>query len=385
MPTLTGSENLFTEVPIAENGTFSAVFRYFLKGEPREFRDNAQPVLLLHAATLGRKMFIEPNGGFVKYLLDLETDGAPRYDVFTLDWRSSNQLFGNWGEGGEGFTFDDYRVDRVAFDDVPAGVGAVAKVRKGRPLRIVAHCIGGTATAQALAAGKIGGLGDPPIDHIVLSTLGLFYRQGIDGALKTSENIMRDLESSFPKEIGVSPHVAFDKSGLRWNALLEPMYQTWAGTVFPHPCNLEFCKRIWFLYGGDYRSTDMEAMHTREILGRHFGALPVGLCRQLIENCQRGWAAPFSSRNNREYLRADPFAGRSITLITGSENQVWHRDSIDSMYEWLGRSLRGRAQRIEKRVFDDYGHVDLWWSTKAPKDVFSYVERRLRETPSAAT
>ena len=55
----------------------------------------------------------------------------------------------------------------------------------------------------------------------------------------------------------------------------------------------------------------------------------------------------------------------ALTLITGTENQVWHRDSIDCMHEWLHRELGSGARKIRKRVFEDYGHVDLWWSRRA--------------------
>jgi hypothetical protein len=71
------------------------------------------------------------------------------------------------------------------------------------------------------------------------------------------------------------------------------------------------------------------------------------------------------------------FAAFDVTLLTGSENQLWHRDSIDRMHEWL---LRSRAVSVEKRIFDRFGHQDLWWSPRAAErdGVYDYVERRLR-------
>src|SRR4030095_7251309 len=98
-----------------------------------------------------------------------------------------------------------------------------------------------------------------------------------------------------------------------------------------------------------------------EGLGGHFGAMPIGLYRHIVENCRRGWAArgEVSPRTTpHELLDPEGFRGKDITLITGTENQVWHRDSIDRMFEWL---RRGRSTAVvRKRVLERYGHVDLW-------------------------
>ena len=86
-------------------------------------------------------MFLEPDGGFVGHLLRQRTeDGGPAFDVFTLDWRSSNLLFGAAGEGLQGpgcpdDPINDYRIDRAAEQDLPAGLAAVARRASGRPHR----------------------------------------------------------------------------------------------------------------------------------------------------------------------------------------------------------------------------------------------------------
>ncbi|HEY6555695.1 MAG TPA: hypothetical protein VI072_00420, partial [Polyangiaceae bacterium] len=57
-------------------------------------------------------------------------------------------------------------------------------------------------------------------------------------------------------------------------------------------------------------------------------------------------------------------------------NQLWHRDSIDRMYDWLRRDPR---VRVTKRVFERYGHQDLWWSPRSaePGGVYDYVASHL--------
>lgn len=349
-------------------------------------RGAARPVLLIHAATLGREMFAVPGGGLIAHLLRQSEGRRPLFDVFTLDWRSSNLLFGNLGEGAAGGA-DDYRVERVAEIDVPEGIEAVAALHPGQAVHVVAHCMGAAATAQAIASGSIGAAGapgrrgpQPPLGQVVLATIGLFYRLGVDGWLKVADDIIGELEA---RGVGfLSPHAACPEVAerCRWPRPFERMFGTWRRSVFAHGCRSEFCDRLWFLYGGDYRADDMMTLHDdrgRAGLTGHFGAMPIGLYRHIVDNCRRGWAArwdPASPADDHALLAAERFRGKHLTLITGAENQVWHRDSIDRMYEWLRRELGlGAEATVRKRVFERYGHVDLWWSSEAPREVFPYL------------
>jgi hypothetical protein len=381
---------------LAGRPPFWEVHRYWLPGagaadQQRAARAGARPVVLVHAATLGRRMFLEPDGGFVGHLLRQREGRRFAFDVYTLDWRSSNLLFGPAGECLEGphrppDVTSCYRLDRAAEEDLPEGLAAVARERPDAPLSLVAHCMGAAAVAQALASRRIGCRDDrqqPPLDKIVLSTIGLFYRLGVDGWLKVADNIVAELESEGVPFL--SPHLAdAPPPRCRWPDRFERMFEAWRASLFSHGCQASFCDRLWFLYGGDYRADDMMDLHDDSGPGGlqgHFGAMPIGLYRHIVENCRRGWAARWevSPRTHPyELLEPEGFRGRDITLITGSENQVWHRDSIDRMYEWLQRTLGrtgpGRpATGMRKRVFDRFGHIDLWWSSQAPAQVFPFV------------
>lgn len=362
--------------PCGEDPPWWALFSHHLPGEAPELRRQAQPILLIHAATLGRQMFLEPDGGFARHLLERRlSSGKPKFAVYTLDWRSSNLLF---DPGQRASPPDRFRIDRVAAEDIPRGLAKLAERHPHQPIDIVAHCLGAGSVAHALATGTIGGSdpGQPRIGRIVLSTLGLFYRMGVDGWLKTSDNIMRKLEAA--GVYAISPHV--ENPSHRWPDELESMFRTWRRTVFPHDCGDPFCDRIWFLYGGDFRADHMLEMHN-QALRRHFGALPVGLCTHIIENCQRGFAVSYDS--HQPLLDPAPFAHRDLLLMTGSENQVWHRDSIDRMYEWLRRELGPAAAHVRRLVFENYGHVDVWWSDGAARDVFAAVTAWLEREPTA--
>jgi hypothetical protein len=356
-------------VPVDAADPLRQVWRHRLASDAVGARDGATPVLLIHAATLGRDMFLEPKGGFAKYLLGKRAVDGPAFDVLTLDWRASNNLLGKDGGPANELPADEFRVDRVA-DDVEFGVRAAAGLHAGKPVTIVAHCMGAAGTAQAIASGKIG-TGEAPVGDLVLATIGLFYRIGIDNALKTSENVMRLLEAS--RVSVLSPHVDAGAAPA-WPEDFESMYRMWRATLMPHGCGNDFCDRLWFMFGGDYRASNIQALHDQAgFLQSQFGAMPVGLYNHIVVNCQRGFAVPWLAQDSRELLNARRFQGRRITLLTGNENQVWHRDSIDTMYEWLLSTVDRRTTTVRKVVVPYFGHVDLWWSGQSQVQVFTKV------------
>ena len=266
--------------------------------------------------------------------------------------------------------------------DVRNGLDVAAGRHGGERVHVVAHCIGAAATSQAIATGAV-----PPsrLANVVLSTIALFYRVGLDGVLKTAENVMAAFEVQGVEAL--SPYADFDGPASQdWPVAFKDMYNMWLETIFQHGCGIDLCNRLWFMYGGDYRADDMEDIHrSPELLRQQFGAMPVGLYRHVIDNCRRGWAGAWDSTDARQLLNPEPFRGLPLTLITGTENQVWHRDSIDRMHEWLHRELGSGARKIRKRVFEDYGHVDLWWSRRAnePGQVFPYLIDALKRPPES--
>ena len=54
-------------------------------------------------------------------------------------------------------------------------------------------------------------------------------------------------------------------------------------------------------------------------------------------------------------------------------NQVWHRDGVDLMHEWL----LGAGAPSAKRVFAGANIQELLWGARAAEEVFPVVERGL--------
>jgi pimeloyl-ACP methyl ester carboxylesterase len=111
-------------------------------------------------------------------------------------------------------------------------------------------------------------------------------------------------------------------------------------------------------------------------LRRQFGALPLRMYVQGARNVRRGWAGRFDAALDDDSLIRpecrDRFHQlRQVTLVSGERNQLWHRNSIDRMSEWLAR---GRPPRRHRRVIvRGYGHQDLLWGRTATEDVFRAI------------
>jgi hypothetical protein len=128
---------------------------------------------------------------------------------------------------------------------------------------------------------------------------------------------------------------------------------------------------------------------TRSVIREQFGAVPFEFYRHGAQNILRGFAAEVDAEGRldcttpndeisaelaKRYVNLAPFGEFDITLLTGAENPLWHRDSIDRMGEWLSRL--GAVPR--KHVLDGYGHQDLWWGRTSHDDVFPLVFNAIR-------
>jgi pimeloyl-ACP methyl ester carboxylesterase len=341
-------------------------------------------VLLVHGASASSRTFEVPAqrpalaGGLTAYLIDRG------WDVWLLDWRSSGTLAAVLiDDGARSLPPQRFNLDE-ARDDLVVALERIAEITQhAAPIPIVGHCIGGALVAHAVATLKREA--ESRIGNIVLTTLGLFFSTSLDDWVKGHERFLEEvwwmlqLRQS-PADFFISPWVADKGFGERhtWPPPLEEAYQIWKETPLPHGCDSEFCRRACFMFGMPYRSADMMELHDEPQpagLWRQFGRMPLATYMHCVQNLRRGWVAPWQvDDSDTSCLNPEPFARRKVTLITGEENQVWHRDSIDRMYEWLRRELDLRCRpHIRKHVLRGYGHQDLYWSAKAHTDVYPLI------------
>jgi hypothetical protein len=127
------------------------------------------------------------------------------------------------------------------------------------------------------------------------------------------------------------------------------------------------------------------------VLKDQFGAIPLHMYLHAAQNIRRRHATFYEDKNlSDEVFISDAARGQfsdldKVTLITGARNRLWHRNSIDLMYEWLTQGRLRPGYRVQKHILPNYGHQDLLWGKKAPADVYEFIEKGLRPEPSPVT
>lgn len=371
-------------------------------------RDTRGAVLLLHGASASSETFLEPQGhSLVEYLTQ------ERFDVWLLDWRGSHRVIDQLLDPSHR---DKFTMDAVAEHDIPLAIERIhaARAKEGKaglPLHVVAHCFGAGCLAMSVAAGKLEQL---EVTNIVLLTLGLFYVAPWDGFIKAEDFVLERVLGTAPQVTAIRPGTkpprkrpdhgwaeerrrrrTRDAESMRlgvarsslpptrsdtpeiWPSELEEAYETWPKQLLPS-CDSELCHRVSFMFGQPYLEQNLaDGIHTPGKLSMLFGSMPIALYVHAGQNVRRGYAAPFdapldvkSKHELKAYLRHAPFDRHHVTLITGTENTIWHCDSIHRMHDWLMSSGR---RRVTKHVLPDYGHQDLLWGKSSKRDVFPKI------------
>jgi hypothetical protein len=238
----------------------------------------------------------------------------------------------------------------------------------GKEVHVIAHCMGAGCLAFGLGNASLRREILPHLGNVVLCTLGLFFEAPWDGFTKIQDHLLDLVMGNHPSCLGISPQVTDEK---KWPDLFEFGFQKWARSWKP-ACSDPFCHRLAFMFGSPYLETNLSA-GIHESLPEFFGQIPVAHYAHAAQNALRGYAAPFNVERDsldmwESCLDIAGFEGLRIGLVTGRENVLWHRDSIDRMYDWLRRKLSDRQCR--KCVFAGYAHQDLFWGKNAAADVF---------------
>ena len=350
--------------------------------ELRHHRGPGKPVLLVHGASAQSDTFrIGETETLVGHLLGPDR----RFDVWTLDWRASMRRVAEIYCHNQA---TDFTIDAAARHDIPAAIAAMRQQGVTGRIGIVGHCMGGAIVTQGIVQGV---LPASDVDNVVITALGLFYRAAIDNVVKAEDGVLEQLLFDQHQDL-LHPITKWATNLCQqhpgegdWDPLLQKPYEIWKQTPLRHDCNIKICHRVSYMFGMPYIPDNIPAIHGSSAgsssLSLQFGYIPVQFLLHCCQNLRRGYAAPFvlksrgrSLASHDQLLNQAAFRDRKLTLITGDLNSLWHRDSIDTMYEWL---LRGRPSdrpaQVRKHVLPGYGHQDLHWGTKAPNDVFPLI------------
>jgi pimeloyl-ACP methyl ester carboxylesterase len=373
-------------------------------------KEARKPVLLLHGASANHRTFITPkaDGGIATWL------AMHNFDPWLLDWRGSGLVLDDTrNEGSLKKRSDDYNFNDAAEHDVGAAIKAIRVHHKTAKIAAIGFCMGGGVLAEAIALGCVTA---DDLDYVVLMTLGLFYEVPIDGRLKSEDRTLERLESRASKKppfLYVDPRVASSKLDLRapWPEDLDDLYKEWPAGLKSHDEGVgdnaapgvgasglaggskalldpvtHMCNRVSFMYGMPYQHGNLvDEIHETSppCLPELFGAIPLHMYIHGAKNIRAGRATFYKAGTRSDDLFVSDAARErfkrltKVTLITGALNRLWHRDSIDRMYEWLRRGQLRDSDQILKHVIPGYGHQDLLWGKCSPKDVFPKILKAL--------
>jgi hypothetical protein len=253
-------------------------------------------------------------------------------------------------------------------------------------IAIVGHCMGGAIVAQGIVQDVIRAA---DVENVVLTALGLFYKGALDDVLKAEDQVLEELLANgqyllHPTKRWDPSVCTQDPGNGDWDRLLQEPYKIWLDTPLAHACKVEFCHRISYMFGMPYLPDNIPSIHTN-YLPSQFGYIPLQFLLHCCQNLRRGYCGLFVRNGSgstlppdQRYLKPQAFRDRKLTLITGDLNCLWHRDSIDTMYDWLRRGRTSdQPRKLLKHVLTGYGHQDLHWGAEAPGQVFPLIRAGL--------
>jgi len=333
------------------------------------------------------------------------------FDPWMLDWRSSGLVVDDTENAATLITQGEiYNFNRAAEYDIRAALACMGDEKIAFPISILGHCMGGGTLAEAVALKHIS---SKDVKDVVLMTLGLFYEVSIDGQLKCEDRVLERFRTpTKPTKNGslapfiIDPRFVIEAGSLEprnpWERELEALYGTWPDALKAHgePTSAtpleavhRMCNRMGFMYGMVYQHGNLHcSIHGDSgrpgSLPTLFGAIPLQMFRHGANNIRQRQATFFDpdDGSNDRFLSEDAHdsylellnEGGRVTLITGALNRLWHRDSIDLMYEWLCRGIPLGAGKCVKHVLPTYGHQDLLWGTESAQDVFPKIAAALK-------
>jgi pimeloyl-ACP methyl ester carboxylesterase len=157
------------------------------------------------------------------------------------------------------------------------------------------------------------------------------------------------------------------------------------GTMTLVPGRGAFVERDILFEGTNRVGEVVAAKHYRAELPEQFGAIPLRMFAHGAQNVRRGWAGRYDTPDNDLELKGRSKAERmlngldSLTLISGSKNQLWRPQSICQMHEWLVSSgVRDAREKCRRHIMRGFAHQDLLWGKDAPEKVFPLITEGLR-------
>lgn len=320
-----------------------------------------ESVLLIHGLTTSSDMFVMPE----HYSLSAFLHDAG-YDVWIADYRMSNHYPYNHQLK---FAFDD-----VGLYDWPASVAYLRQHNNGRPLNVVAHCLGSATFHIALYGKQVSG-----IRKVVSNSISLNPRVSMWSLLKLM--MAPFAVDSILKLPYIDP---------RWSELdnkREPLLGRMLARLvhgFHLECNNHACNLISFTWGSGHPAIwEHRNVHptTHDRSTELFG--PVGT--EYFRNIRKGILSDNTLVRYKSGGKYDELPAQYIDnvlsvnvptlLMSGQYNNIFP-GANRLTYE---RTRAMGSPHFQYREFPDYGHQDLLMGKNCDQEVFPAIVDFLRQ------
>ena len=342
-------------------------------------------VLMFHGGNTLSDTFLLPEGGITAYLAERD------FDVWLVDWRTSPYIVDSLLQtraplgGSERAERSLYTLAHAAREDVPRVLAEVRRHIGGdAPLSVLGHCMGGGVMAIAVALGLVARF---DVKNIVLSTMGLFYEVPWNGWMKAEDFIVERIPHQAPRCRGINA-----KKPETWPEVMRKACTRWPTAWLPPGTSpaARMLQYITFMFGQPYARELLHPSITDETLLEQFGTMHLGLFLYAAQLVRRGYAAELDAPDVLDrprlaserpaapvpghFLIPEPFRRHRMTMLVAGENQLWHRDSMDLMHDWL----LSHDVPSTKLVHLGYRIQELFWGARAKEEVYPGIFAALR-------
>ena len=306
------------------------------------------PVLLVHGAGVRANIFRPPVATtFVDALL------ADGYDVWLENWRASIDL-----------PPCQWTLDQVALYDHPAAVQTVLSETGATRLKAVIHCQGSTSFTMSAVAGLL-----PNVEVIVSNAVSLHPVVTGQSRLKSqlAVPVVGWLTDYLNPQWGAGRGEDVDRMAVHALRNLVNLTQT--------DCENGVCRFANFTYGA---GSDVLWPHDQlntavhDWISGEFGAVPMTFFNQMARCIAAGQMVRHEDLPGlpEDYAAAPPRSMARFAFVAGRRNNCFSWQSQQNSQAWFNQHQPGRHSL---KVFDDYGHLDVFLGQHAARDTFPYL------------